>query len=110
VESEPQPQKTPEEEVIEELSPEALSKRVERLIDSITYTSFTYTRRGLFDRHKVIITAMLTFRIMQRKGLLTDAAVDHLVIGKQDPNPGNMPEVTRAYLNEQNWSMCKALE
>jgi hypothetical protein len=25
---------------------------------------------------------MLTFRIMQRKGELTDSAVDHLVIGK----------------------------
>lgn len=55
---------------------------MQRLIDSITFTSFTYTRRGLFDRHKVIVSAMLTFRIMQRRGVLTDAAVDHLVIGK----------------------------
>lgn len=92
------------------MTPRALQKRVELLIDSITYTSFTYTRRGLFDRHKVIVTAMLTFRIMIRKGQLTEQEVDHLVIGKMDANPGNMPEVTRAYLNDQNWAMCKGLE
>jgi len=36
------------------------------LIESITYTSFTYTRRGLFERHKIIVTTMLTLRIMIR--------------------------------------------
>jgi len=26
-----------------------------------------------------------------------------------DPNPGQMPEITKSYLNENNWAMCKAL-
>lgn len=92
------------------MSPRTLSKRVEELIQSITYTSFTYTRRGLFERHKIIITTMLTLRIMIRKGLLKEDEVDHLIFGKMDPNPGSMPEVTRSYLNEINWASCKALE
>lgn len=92
------------------MTPQQLEARVNRLIDSITLTSFTYTRRGLFDRHKVIVTAMLTFKIMERLGELTEQQLDFLIIGKMDPNPGNMPEVTRAYLNETNWAMCKALE
>jgi len=53
------------------MTPQQLEARVNRLIDSITLTSFTYTRRGLFDRHKVIVTAMLTFKIMERLGELT---------------------------------------
>jgi dynein heavy chain, axonemal len=73
---------------------------VDALIESITFTSFNYTRRGLFERHKIIITAMLTLRIMIKKNLLTEHEVDHLIMGKMDPNPGSMPEVTRSYLNE----------
>lgn len=83
---------------------------MDALIESITFTSFTYTRRGLFERHKIIITTMLTLRIMIRKGDLKEEEVDHLIMGKIDPNPGSMPEVTRSYLNEANWASCKALE
>jgi hypothetical protein len=31
-------------------------------------------------------------------------------LGKSEANPGNMPEVTKGYLNEANWASCKALE
>lgn len=83
---------------------------MKELIESITYTSFTYTRRGLFERHKVIVTAMLTLRILVRNGVLKEPEVNHLIMGKVDPNPGSMPEITRSYLNESNWASCKALE
>lgn len=53
---------------------------------------------------------MLTLRILIRKGVLNEKEVDHLILGKVDPNPGSMPEVTKSYLTEQNWSSCKALE
>ncbi len=45
------------------LSPRSLSRRVDQLIESITITSFNNTRRGLFERHKLIVAAMLTLRI-----------------------------------------------
>ena len=83
---------------------------MDKLIESITYVSFCYTRRGLFERHKIIVTAMLTLRIMIRMGKLNDTEVNHLILGKMDPNPGTMPEITRSYLNETNWACCKALE
>ncbi len=92
------------------MSPKSLSKRVDKLIDSITYTSFLYTRRGLFEKHKIIVTTMLTLRILIRQGKLNESEVAHLIVGKMDPNPGSMPEVTRTYLNETNWALCKALE
>ena len=31
-------------------------------------------------------------------------------MGKMDPNPGTMPEITRGYLNETNWACCKTPE
>lgn len=92
------------------MTPRSLQKRVEKLIESITYTSFCYTRRGLFERHKIIVTTMLTLRVMIRQNKLSDNEVNHLILGKMDPNPGTMPEITRGYLNETNWACCKALE
>lgn len=52
------------------MSPRSLQKRVNNLIDSITITSFNYTRRGLLEKHKLIVTTMLTLRIMLKKGVL----------------------------------------
>lgn len=49
------------------MSPGSLKKRVNELIESITYTAFQYTRRGLFEKHKLIVTTMLNFRILIRK-------------------------------------------
>jgi len=50
----------------EALTPVSLKKRVNQLIDSITYTSFSYARRGLFERHKLIVSTMLALRILLR--------------------------------------------
>lgn len=53
---------------------------------------------------------MLTLRILIRKGQLTNDEVEHLILGKFDPNPPPMPEVLRNFVNEILWANCKALE
>jgi len=73
------------------------------LIDSITYTSYEYARRGLFERHKLIVSTMLTLRIMLRAGKLNPDEVTHLIIGKIEPSPGPMPESLRSFLSEAIW-------
>lgn len=70
------------------LTPRSLKKRVEALIDSITYTSFLYTRRGLFERHKLIVTTMLCLRTMLKAQQLDPHEVNHLILGKIEPTPG----------------------
>lgn len=94
----------PEEEKMEILadpiSPRSLSKRVVNLIDSITLTAFNYTRRGLLEKHKLIVSTMLTLRILLRKNVLTAAEVEHLTLGKFDANPPPMPEVLRGFVND----------
>lgn len=66
------------------MSPKSLRKRVLDLIDSITETAFNFTRRGLFERDKLIVTAMLCFRILLRSKKLEQEEVDHLILGKID--------------------------
>ena len=80
------------------------------LIDSITYTSYEYARRGLFERHKLIVSTMLTLRIMIRAKLLNADEVNHLIIGKTELSPGPMPESLKSFLSETIWAQCKALE
>jgi len=52
------------------LSIEDLKLRVAQLVESISQVSFHFTRRGLFEKHKLIVSSMLTFRILQRSGEL----------------------------------------
>lgn len=55
-----------EEEETLALSPEDLEKRLQSLLDTCTYTVYNYTRRGLFDRDKLIVLTLLTFTILLR--------------------------------------------
>jgi len=57
--------------IAEPMSPRSLNKRVDSLIDSITSTSFNFTRKGLLEKHKLIVSTMLTLRILLRKGILS---------------------------------------
>ena len=40
---------------------ENVSERVENLIDTVTYETFVYTSRGLFEKDKLIFTALVRF-------------------------------------------------
>jgi dynein heavy chain len=49
------------------------------LVESITYQGFNYTRRGSLEKHKLIISTMLTFRIMIRHNKIQQNEVDALI-------------------------------
>ena len=72
--------------------------------------AFHFTRRGLFEKHKLIVSSMLTFRILQRNGELNPKEIEHLILGKLDPNPPPLPEPLKGFLNENIWAFVKALE
>lgn len=94
----------------EPMSPKSLKKRIDQLIQSLTYTAYQYTRRGLFERHKLITATMLTLRVLLRAEQLNPDEVDHLIIGKIDINPSPMPDVLKSFITEPIWAACKALE
>lgn len=59
-----EPEEEEEEEPEEqEMTPRTLKKRVERLTESITFEAFDYTRRGTFERHKLLVATLLCLRI-----------------------------------------------
>jgi dynein heavy chain, axonemal len=92
------------------LSPEELKERITALIDSISHVAFHFTRRGLLERHKLIVSSMLTFRILQRNGELNPKEVEHLILNKADPNPTSLPEPLKGFLNDVVWANIKGLE
>ena len=42
-----------------------VKERVRNLIDSITYSVYMYTTRGLFERDKLIFTSQVTFQVSE---------------------------------------------
>jgi len=97
------------EEGITEMTPRTLLKRVEDLTESITYQAFNYTRRGSFETHKLIISTMLCFRILVRKGTLIQSEVDHLVKKEVHLDPPNQIESLK-FIPELAWGAVKGLE
>ena len=64
------PEEEEEEEEEQEMTPRTLAKRVVMILESITFEGFSYTRRGTFEAHKLVLATMLTLRINVRKGLI----------------------------------------
>jgi dynein heavy chain len=49
------------------------------LTESITYEAFNYTRRGLFEKHKLLVATILCLRILVRKKKIDEVEVNALV-------------------------------
>ncbi|KAL0221332.1 hypothetical protein RCL1_001186 [Eukaryota sp. TZLM3-RCL] len=82
-----------------------VAKRVTDLVESITFAVFAYASRGLFERHKLILSAQLCFKILLRKGELIHEELDYLIRGTKNfskPNP-------LSWLDDQSWAALVAL-
>ena len=96
-------------EEVEELTPKSLAARVEELTESLTYQSFSYIRRGLFEMHKLIFSTMMTFRILARENQIDADELAWLIQGNKPSEVSRKPE-NLGFLNEQMWGSCKAIE
>ncbi|PFH32513.1 putative dynein gamma chain, flagellar outer arm [Besnoitia besnoiti] len=54
-------------------------KRVEKIVDYLTYQVYRYVNRGLFERHKMSFLMMLTLKILLTSGDLTPADISLLL-------------------------------
>jgi dynein heavy chain len=61
------------------MTPRTLNKRVDSLLDSITYEAYNYTRRGLFEKHKLLVATILCLRILVRKKKIDEIEVAALI-------------------------------
>jgi len=103
------PAEEEEEEEEGEMTPKTLANRVDALVDSITYQGFNYTRRGTFEDHKLIISTMLCFRILIRKGLIIENEYNALIKKEVAAEPPHQPESLK-FLQESMWPAVKGLE
>lgn len=104
----PAEDEAPEEEA-GEMTPRTLAKRVNDLIESITYQGFNFTRRGTLEDDKLIISTMLTFKILIRKGIIVPSEYQALIKRDMHPDPPHQAESLK-FMNENNWAAVKGLE
>ena len=89
---------------------EDLRKRLDFLMENITFQVFNFARRGLFDRHKLILSSQLMLKILSRDGRLKDSELQFLLHGpKATASFSPMTTQVAAYLTEQQWTACQAL-
>jgi dynein heavy chain len=99
-------------EVKEALSPRSVKKRVDELTESITFQSFSFVRRGLFEKHKLIFSTMLCLRILTNIKELKEDDAKNFIIPKKLTQSVNFPEseTLKQYITEIQYKDCKALE
>ena len=91
------------------LSPEQLEARIKVLMDTCTYTVYNYTRRGLFDRDKLIVLTLLTFTIQLRSGPIDTAEYDALCKGARSSAPPPITDDLSRWMSESQWAAVDAL-
>ena len=96
-------------EEINELTPRSLKERVEALSESICYEGFTYTRRGLLDRHRLLVATMLCLRVLVRNGEIQQSEVDALIKKEVPLDPKSQTESLK-FMPESTWAACLGLE
>ncbi|XP_036766314.2 dynein axonemal heavy chain 17 [Manis pentadactyla] len=94
------------EKAIQKTTPaEEVRQRVVNLTDEITYSVYTYTARGLFERDKLIFLAQVTFQVLSMKKELNPVELDFLL--RFPFKAGVVSPVD--FLQHQGWGGIKAL-
>jgi len=92
-----------------ELAPELLEARLEALLDTCTYTVFEFTRRGLFDRDKLIVAAMLALTVLRRSGSIAEDEYQALIEGKRTAQPAPISDELSQWMADLQWAGLDAL-
>ncbi|GCB73975.1 hypothetical protein scyTo_0003059 [Scyliorhinus torazame] len=79
--------------------------RVPNLIDEITYSTFIYINRGLFERDKLTFAAQMTFQILLLKKEIDARELDFLLRFNIDHNYNSSVD----FLSNTAWSAIKAM-
>ncbi|CAH8620633.1 unnamed protein product [Schistosoma intercalatum] len=84
---------------------EDIQTRVKNLLDSITYSVYMYTSRGLFEKDKLIFTAQMTFQILSVSNEIDPVELDFLLRFPIIPNLTSPVD----FITNNGWGGIKAL-
>jgi len=90
--------------------PDKFDARLAYLVEEITFKTFSYARRGLFERHKLILATQLLLAIMRREGELEPVEGEYLIMGKKALTPPHMTARVQEYLSDLQWAAACALK
>ena len=99
-----------EDEEEQEMTPRTLAKRVEMILESITFEGFSYTRRGTFEAHKLVLATMLCLRINVRKGLIKQDEVNALIKKEVVLDPPPINDNLGKFIPEAIWPAINGLQ
>jgi hypothetical protein len=73
------------------------SKRIQNIIDYLTYEIYLYIQRGLFVRHKLIFVLMMANKVLQSAGAIKAADIDIFLKG------GGALDITSVRKKPKDW-------
>ena len=84
-------------------------KRVEALSENICFQAFSSTRRGLFEKHRLLFATMLCLRVIERRGDVSQQEVSAFVRRQVSLSAKAQPEALR-FMTESVWTAVCGLE
>jgi dynein heavy chain len=70
---------------------------------------YNYTRRGLFDRDKLIVLSLLTFTILLRSQAIDSTEYEALCRGLRNPSPPPITDDLSRWMSESQWASLDVL-
>ena len=86
--------------------------RLQSQMDTCTYTIYNYTRRGLFDKDKLIVSSLITLSILNKDGLLNLEEYNMLLTAPQKknaPSVADQPEFS-GWMSDSQYASVLSLE
>ncbi|VDK33899.1 unnamed protein product [Taenia asiatica] len=82
-----------------------VKSRVTNIINSVTYSVYVYTSRGLFEKDKLLFTAQVAFQVCQARGEVNAQELDYLLRFPVTPNVISPVD----FISNIGWGAIKAL-
>ncbi|OQS07437.1 dynein heavy chain [Thraustotheca clavata] len=79
------------------------SKRVANIIETMTYISYRYINRGLYERDKLTFILLLTMKILVTEGLLTREEVTLLIRGGAALDINTVRRKPFSWISNESW-------
>lgn len=89
---------------------ETLSTRLRLLNETITYNVWHCTRRGLLEKHKLIVVVQLLLLILQKDNVVDPQELSFLLYPVQNDKVGPIPENISSWMTENVWFLIHGLK